>query len=418
MSVNVCRNLGQLEMERPFVTKSSCIVESTIYNLGGCPWIGPEEGLQCIHLPPLKPRCPHDQDPGNDFKSVQIEYQPAWLLTNPNPLHVRGSAAAAVGSDIFYFGGFRGIYSENVTYQNTVAHLNPSTRTVSLVNTLGSSPTPKSRVGMCSNVELKECYVFGGVGERPSQTESVQTPASYLEIMSGTYVNNAVHVLDTGDYASTGSCTWREMLYTGYAPDPRYNPAFTNRNNIAYVFGGACNSTLEFKNDLHRLNLESAEWSGALPVTGELPPERCHASLAPSSTSLLVLCGGLGYDGTNMNFRNDIFIFQTDLLCWYCVNTSHIQPPLESLYEHHSFKNPIGDVYIVGGCTLTHNTDQATPIVRVRTEPLSLQNLALQVYGGIATSEDVESLKYLFRWLVRQIRMEPCSSCSPPHAWM
>ncbi|XP_065190798.1 kelch domain-containing protein 2-like [Sycon ciliatum] len=368
-------------------------------------------------MPPLKPRCPHDPDPENDFKSVQIEYQPASLLTNPNPLHVCGGGAAAVGSDIFYFGGFLGTHG-NRNFQNTVAHLNPSTRTVSQVNIVGSSPTRKAFFGMCSYEKLNECYVFGGLGERPSETDRVQTPASYLEITRGRYVNNAVHVLVTGDYASTGSCTWREMLYTGDAPDPRYSSAFINRDNFAYVFGGVCNSSVEFGNDLHRLNLRSAEWSGALPVTGELPSARCRASLALSSTSLLVLCGGVGQIGTNLSSHNDIFIFHTELLCWYGVNTSHIQPPLEARFAHYSCQDLIGDVYIVGGRMSPNNNKQATTIVRVRTEPLSLQNLALQVYGGIATSEDVESLGHLIQRLARKIRMEPCSSCSPPHAWM
>ncbi|XP_065190790.1 kelch domain-containing protein 1-like [Sycon ciliatum] len=415
MSVRVWRNPFQMreETEQPWVMKTSCIVDSTIYTLGGCPWISPEGILQCIQIPSLTPRCPHDPDPEHDFKSVQIKYETAWLLTNPNPLHVRSCAAAAVGSDIFYFGGFHQPH-ENLTFCNTVFHLNPCTRTVSQVNIRGSSPTPKSNVGMCSNVKWNECYVFGGVGERPSQTEGVQTPASYLETVRG-YVNNAVHVLDTGDHASTGSCTWREMLYTGDAPDPRYDSAFTNRGKFAYVFGGACNSTEELKNDLHRLNLESTEWSGALPVTGELPEERSCASLAPSSTSLLVLCGGSFDNGTS--YRNDISIFHTDLLCWYRVNTSHIQPPLEAGYYPYSCQDPIGDVYFVGGHKPSYNTDLASTIVRVRTEPSSLQNLALQVYAGVATSEDVQSLRVLFRSVLRKIRAQPCSSCNPPHAW-
>ncbi|XP_065190795.1 kelch domain-containing protein 2-like [Sycon ciliatum] len=207
------------------------------------------------------------------------------------------------------------------------------------------------------------------------------------------------------------------MLYTGDAPDPRYDSAFTNRGNFAYVFGGVCNSTEELKNDLHRLNLESTEWSGALPVTGELPEERRCTSLAPSSTSLLVLCGGYFDNGTTRSHRNDIFIFHTDLLCWYRVNTSHIQPPLEARHYPYSCQDPIGDVYIVGGYNSTNDNHLASTIVRVRTEPLSLQNLALQVYAGIATAEEVESLRVLVRSVLGKIRLQPCSSCSPPHAW-
>ncbi|XP_065190791.1 kelch domain-containing protein 2-like [Sycon ciliatum] len=234
--------------------------------------------------------------------------------------------------------------------------------------------------------------------------------------MTGGYVNNAVHVLNTRDYASTGNCTWSEIMCTGNSPDPRFGSAFTNRDNFAYVFGGDCNC-MKLRNDLHRLNLRSAEWSGALPVTGELPLERCYASLAPSSTSLLVLCGGSWYNGTNLIHRNDIFICHTDLLCWYGVNTSHIQPPLEVRWEHFSCQDLMGDVYIVGGYMSIQNQNRATTIVRVRTEPPSLQNLALQVYAGIATSEDVERLGVLFHSVLRNIRTQPCSRCSPLHAW-
>ena len=79
----------------------------------------------------------------------------------------------------------------------------------------------------------------------------MKTPSSYLEIgdteFKDCFPNNAVHVLNTIHFASTGNCTWSEIMCTRNAPDPRCGSAFTNRDNFAYVFGGDFNSFVQTK---------------------------------------------------------------------------------------------------------------------------------------------------------------------------
>ncbi|KAI9008844.1 hypothetical protein CLU79DRAFT_711460 [Phycomyces nitens] len=134
--------------------------------------------------------------------------------------------------------------------------------------------------------------------------------------------------------------------------------------NQLYVFGGG--SILENSNKLHILNMDTMIWSSP-PTSGHIPPPmRAHTSTLVEHTigppSIYVFGGGY-----NDAYYNDVYILNTETLCWLKPATEGTIPPGRRSHSAVLWKNSIviagggngisalGDVYML---------DLSRPILR------------------------------------------------------
>ncbi|XP_065185167.1 kelch domain-containing protein 2-like [Sycon ciliatum] len=315
-----------------------------------------------------------------------------------------GCSAVAIGDDIFCVGGMTKENS-NISYTSDVYRLDTTAMKWYSVDVTGDAPPGKDKFGACAFGTA--IVVFAGYGHGlpenaappiDSTNRHVQSQASYVARTGGGYVNdisgqqvstywnNAVHVLETQDYPTTGKCSWSEVRYRGQPPTPRAACSVTVAQQCAYVFGGGCMAGR--RSDIHRLHLEEHEWSGTLAATGDVPSGRSWSTLTASSDSLLILCGGC--DNANL-VLDDLYAFDTEHLHW-----SRINPPLvlEHRMWHTACCDRRGDVYIVGGFRQSERAEPCQYVVRVRTTPLTLLELAMQVFVEVAEEEAVDKLPH------------------------
>eukprot|EP00117_Sycon_ciliatum_P037875 scpid72994/ scgid28240/ Kelch domain-containing protein 2; Endothelial differentiation inhibitory protein TNG len=355
-----------------------------------------------------------------DSNALIIPAQSAEIASESNEPGSRdlvrrsGCSALAIGDDIFCVGGMT---NENwsISYTSDVYRLDTTAMKWYSVDVTGDAPPGKDKFGACAFGTA--IVVFAGYGRGlpenaappiystnrhiRSQASYVASTGDFLNDIPGqqvdTYWNNAVHVLETQEYPTTGKCSWSEVRYRGQPPTPRAACSVTVAQQCAYVFGGRYMA--DRRSDIHRLQLEEHEWSGTLAATGDVPSGRSWSTLTASSDSLLILCGGC--DNANL-VLDDLYAFDTEHLHW-----SRINPPLvlEHRMWHTACCDQRGDVYIVGGFRQLQRVDPCQYIVRVRTTPLTLLELAMQVFVEVAEEEAVDKLPYLLNQRYREYRL-------------
>jgi N-acetylneuraminic acid mutarotase len=128
----------------------------------------------------------------------------------------------------------------------------------------------------------------------------------YMYVFGGTYDGtgfNDTHRLDLTNNAWSGG-----LDVSGTKPVGR-NTVACVYGNYMYVFGGY---TTAFVNDLHRLNLDTLAWSGALGPTGTPPSIRCGHSVVTYGNYMYVFGG---YAGA-APYYNDLHRLNLDTLVW------------------------------------------------------------------------------------------------------
>ncbi|XP_019854478.1 PREDICTED: uncharacterized protein LOC109583530 [Amphimedon queenslandica] len=231
---------------------------------------------------------------------------------NP-PLGVRGYAAAAIGREIFYFGGY---CNHGDCYYNSLYSFNVDTfkwkKLSPIYTTSHHGPMMKAYCGMVAIKVNGEDYlvVIGGLGPMASSNNTPPQPGA--QYSGGGFITyqrcNEIHFYKL----STGQ--WISPTVTGDRPPPIYDFTLTSINNSsAILFGGS--TTNRLSNNVYILNFTdtSVNCSKLSNPGGTVQwPKGRHAhSSVLISTSLgpyLLVVGGAGTD--------DIWIFNINNKSW------------------------------------------------------------------------------------------------------
>ncbi|KAL1474795.1 hypothetical protein MTO96_037721 [Rhipicephalus appendiculatus] len=162
---------------------------------------------------------------------------------------------------MYLFGGFLTDRNSNQLYR-----LDLTTLTWELVDAQGDLPIPCDKM---AGWTYRDCfYVFGGFGISPRA--GVQRPSdfAFLHDMQAPWRGwtNQLVVFNT----QTNSWSW--PMYKGTAPVARAAHAAARINDQVFVFGGRHQQSR--LNDIHRLDLGTMHWTGALRTIGEKPRGR------------------------------------------------------------------------------------------------------------------------------------------------
>eukprot|EP00298_Acanthocystis_sp_HF-20_P015194 c21055_g1_i4.p1 GENE.c21055_g1_i4~~c21055_g1_i4.p1 ORF type:complete len:635 (+),score=205.40 c21055_g1_i4:20-1924(+) len=273
---------------------------------------------------------------GNSTSSVEysafnfgwLDFSSSSLTTGQLPSPRCQHAAVGVGSQIYIYGGITNFYDtpsdELFLLQSNSYIINPNTAIKSsdslnfeLVNTTGSSPGPRAlhslNYAIISN--KKSLVLFGG----RSLGDCGFTNNCYFNF-------NDVWIFDID------SSVWRNMTTTT-PPSPRSAHAAVVMNgspSYLWIFGGeifdetAQISTFPYlgglvvQNDLHKLNLETGEWtiihtnnnnSNSFPS-----PRMSHSIVTLNNRHILLFGGALQ---NSLQPLNDIWVFDTNgTLTW------------------------------------------------------------------------------------------------------
>jgi hypothetical protein len=137
----------------------------------------------------------------------------------------------------------------------------------------------------------------------------------------------------TQNQSQLASPVWQNMTLeaSGTPPQARDSGASIYYNGYMYIFGGY---TTTNKNDVHRLNLSTKAWSGALSTTGTPPSARQgHTAVyyydTNTSTPYMYIFGG--HDAI---YRNDVHRLNLTTLAWSNILSCSGTPPPGSRYAN------------------------------------------------------------------------------------
>ena len=143
--------------------------------------------------------------------------------------------------------------------------------------------------------------------------------------------------------------TWSGALSpSGTPPSARHTHTAIVYGNYMYVFGGYDGSTP--LNDLHRLNLDTLTWSGALSPSGT-PPSARRGHTAIVYGNYMYVFGG--YDGSSL--FNDLHRLNLDTLTWSGALSPSGTPPAVRAY--HTAVIYANYMYVFDGYTGSSNYD-------------------------------------------------------------
>ena len=187
--------------------------------------------------------------------------------------------------------------NDGTSYLNDVNYLDLTTMAWS--GTVSCTGTPPSgRYGFAYALDGNNFYVFSGDPNTTFPTD--------------------VHRLDLSTHAWSGA-----LSCTGTPPVGRWISNGIVDDGFLYVFGGRNNSGSPL-NDVHRLNLSTLAWSGALSCTGTPPAVRSGPTSVVDTSHNMYVYGGT-YDGTT--YYTDVHKLDLSTLAWSgalsCTGTAH-----------------------------------------------------------------------------------------------
>jgi len=234
-----------------------------------------------------------------------------------------------------------------------------------------SGTPPTARYAPTSVIYGDYMYVFGGSdGSGKNDLHRLDlTTLTWSGALSpsGTPPTARAHHTSViyGDYmyvfgGSDGSCkndlhrldlttlTWSGALSpSGTPPTVRYCHTSVIYGNYMYVFGGIDNSSN--KNDLHRLDLTTLTWSGALSPSGTPPTDRRNHTSVIYGNCMYV------FDGYGNSNKNDLHRLDLTTLTWSgALSPSGTPPTARNVHTSVIY----GDyMYVFGGHDGSHKND-------------------------------------------------------------
>lgn len=233
---------------------------------------------------------------GSDVYAYSLSDK-AWrrLATTGTPPPLRNAhAAAAIGSDLYVFGGRCGIDIGEAAL-NDLWRLDTATATWHAVRLADGSPAPPPRSYAAATATAGKLYLFGGCG-----------------------AGSTGRLNDLWEFDPTASA-WRQLPSSDAIPG-RGGPGFVAAEGALFVIAGFAGRET---NDVHRFHLATEAWdcpncfscTGAAADAQQVPPEQqpaCgHAApvgLPPRSVCAVVAhgCGGCAHKGHVVVFGGEV----------------------------------------------------------------------------------------------------------------
>ena len=294
---------------------------------------------------------------------------------NDVPDALENTCAAAIGADIYMFGGTTSFSINNSTNElwklTTQECLNWSK-----LEPQQDVKLPCPRLGH-TGWEYAEClWVFGGAGLFSTEYLSDHGDISYL-------CTNQLLCYDTFIQK------WTNPQCFGSVPYPRMNHSTTVIKDKVWLFGG---KTRVSHSDFFELDMRSCTWTEI--STGQTKPgERYCSSLTAVSDRHLVLHAGIRQNPYTS--LNDTWILDLQTQAWTQYTSHHDH----TRYRHAGTLGIKKAIIIIGG----FNYDKSyTPAFHVMLEPKSLQQLAMKL---IYNQQDVLPWKCLPSKLIAQLNL-------------
>ena len=288
------------------------------------------------------------------------------------PNAVTRACAAAIGADIYMFGGTTSFSINNSTNELWKLTIQECLNWSKIEPQDVKLPCP--RYGH-SGWEYAQClWVFGGAGRFSTE---------YLSD------HGDISLLGTNQLLCYDSSTqkWTNPQCFGSVPYPRMYHSTTVIKDKVWLFGGRPSVS---HSDLFELDMRSCTWTEIR--TGQTKPgERYCSTLTAVSDRQLVLHAGISSSTT----LNDTWILDLQTQAWTQYTSHHDH----TRYTHTGTLGINKVIIITGG----FNYDKTyTPTFHVMLEPKSLQQLAMKI---IYNQQDVLPWKCLPSKLITQLQL-------------
>ena len=254
-----------------------------------------------------------------------------------------------IGSDIYIFDGY------DVT--NRLWKLTRSTKGSFSWNTVqieDHTKTPSKRAWYSMWKYDEKMWIFGGYGAPIDRYLSDHGDFTTSGFRLNGYNNQ---LLSYDPFCQM----WINVACSGDVPAPQSGASSIIINDKAYLHGGNNNRYID--DDLYELNMHSITWT-RIETTGEKPRGACNTLLIPVTGNQLLLCGARGF----------IWIFDVHSHTW----KGHLEKEIK-LKEADTVITGLHGSAIILGEFYQSDSQAYSPVITVRLEPKSLQQLAMQM---------------------------------------
>ncbi|XP_025077294.1 LOW QUALITY PROTEIN: kelch domain-containing protein 1-like [Pomacea canaliculata] len=283
----------------PFPPREGCVACSCsgrIYVFGGVVQTNHGEGDEPLETNELI-----------TFDIASQQWSKVHAKGTPPPARAAASLVA-VGSKVYLFGGLSHMFG----WFDDVFTFDTVTETWSIMETEGNKPRARDKhQGVAVGTSI---YYFGGFGpltdedvelEEDDEEESEEIPEANDQEGAEFGWFNDLFVLDTV------KGQWSQPMHMNLGvPTPRAAHGMCAVDGNLYIFGGR--DIEDRQNDLHIFNIASRKWDTELKVQGIPPAPRSFHSMTAVGKRVVVI-GGRGRD--NSHFA-DLHIFDTEARHW------------------------------------------------------------------------------------------------------
>ena len=273
------------------------------------------------------------------------------------------ACAAAVGNEVFKFGGARqNKYKPCREDTNALWKLTRGKSSFEWVEIQldDKHTTPSPRRMACAWEFNGKFWAFGGLGPKPAGYLSVHGEWSSYSYCSYTlYYSNQLLSYDP----VVG--TWSDVQSLGAVPSPRDEYAITKAADTVFLYGGR-----PAIDELYKLEMHTLTWTQIQPVGPDEPLGRRRHTLTTLTPNLLVLHGG--FCGMGGGICEDTWLFDVPSCTWKKKDEEN-----GFRADHIAFQGN-SNVIILGGNTLFDGSVANVFYVSTYYEPTGLVELALR----------------------------------------
>lgn len=227
--------------------------------------------------------------------------QGAWTRIAPagEALSPRSApVAAAIGSQVFVFGGVKDDFSTGqYTFFNDLHHFDANTRRWSLLSPTGAAPAPRALAAAVSVEHRRQVVVFGGV----SYTSDLSSIVTFDDLWSYDTLRNR----------------WTQLRSATAGPIGRAGPAMWQVGDQIFVFGGATSSQ-QALNDLWAFDLRTSRWTQVTANGAAGSPVARFEGYTGTDARMgkLTIFGGITGADTGFVSKNDTWQFDLRSRTW------------------------------------------------------------------------------------------------------
>ncbi|MEM7307698.1 MAG: kelch repeat-containing protein [Planctomycetota bacterium] len=228
---------------------------------------------------------------------------PTWTrlkTTGQGPLNRSKPGAAALGDDVYLFGGLEDDFAAVTnTFFNDLHRFDTDKNKWKLLTPAGPTPPARAFTASAARKKQKEVVFYGG---------------SVFDVTFKVF-----QVFDDLWVYSAKDNTWREVQAVNQGPGPRNGATLWTKGSKLYLFGGLTPYFL-FTNDLWEYDFQTNAWTELIPLFAPgSPPGRdeAYAGQKPKKGKLTIY-GGESLDPGTFEFvtLEDVWQLDLDTLTW------------------------------------------------------------------------------------------------------